>query len=164
MSALAACWALAGSGELPSKIEPFLRPENHAACRRLFELTYHRPRSTLERTLLAMPGNDLDYELLRQITDQPNASQRGLAARLGVSVGKVNYCLRALVDKGWVKAKNFRRSDNKLAYAYLLTPRGASAKLRLAHAFLAHKEHEFERLHREIAELRSAIADSRHKA
>ena len=50
-----------------------------------------------------MPENDLDYALLRQITDQPTASQRGLAARLGVSVGKVNYCLRALVDKGWVK-------------------------------------------------------------
>ena len=74
-----------------------------------------------------------------------------------VSVGKVNYCLRALVDKGWVKAKNFRRSDNKLAYAYLLTPRGASAKLRLANDFLAHKEHEFERLHREIAALRSEL-------
>ena len=93
-----------------------------------------------------MPQDDLDYELLRQITDEPAASQRGLATRLGVSVGKVNYCLRALVDKGWVKANNFRRSDNKWAYAYLLTPRGASAKLRLAHDFLAHKEREFERL------------------
>jgi MarR family transcriptional regulator, temperature-dependent positive regulator of motility len=101
-----------------------------------------------------MPENDLDYELLRQITDQPTASQRGLAARLGVSVGKVNYCLRALVDKGWVKANNFRRSDNKLAYAYLLTPRGASAKVRLAQAFLARKEQEFERLQHEITALR----------
>ena len=111
-----------------------------------------------------MPENDLDYELLRQITDEPAASQRGLAARLGVSVGKVNYCLRALVDKGWVKANNFRRSDNKWAYIYLLTPRGASAKVRLAHDFLARKEHEFERLQREIAELRSAIADGHHNA
>ena len=104
-----------------------------------------------------MAENDLDYELLRQITDEPAASQRGMAERLGVSVGKVNYCLRALVDKGWVKANNFRRSDNKWAYAYLLTPRGASAKVRLAHAFLAHKEHEFERLQREIAALRSEL-------
>ena len=104
------------------------------------------------------------YELLRQITDQPTVSQRGLAARLGVSVGKVNYCLRALVDKGWVKANNFRRSDNKLAYAYLLTPRGASAKVRLAHDFLARKEREFDRLQREIADLRSAIADNRDNA
>lgn len=104
-----------------------------------------------------MPENDLDYELLRHITDQPTASQRGLAVRLGVSVGKVNYCLRALVDKGWVKANNFRRSDNKLAYAYLLTPRGASAKVRLAREFLAHKENEFERLEREIAVLRTEL-------
>jgi MarR family transcriptional regulator, temperature-dependent positive regulator of motility len=111
-----------------------------------------------------MAENDLDYELLRQITDEPAASQRGLAQRLGVSVGKVNYCLRALVDKGWVKANNFRRSDNKWAYAYLLTPRGASAKVRLAHHFLARKESEFERLQHEIAELRSAIDDNRHGA
>ena len=113
----------------------------------------------LERTGFVMPENDLDYELLRQITDQPTASQRGLAARLGVSVGKVNYCLRALVDKGWVKANNFRRSDNKLAYAYLLTPRGASAKLQMAHHFLARKECEFDRLQREIAALRSELKD-----
>ena len=73
------------------------------------------------------------------------------------SVGKVNYCLRALVDKGWVKANKFRRSDNKLAYAYLLTPRGARAKVRLTYEFLAHKEHEFERLEREIAGLRSEL-------
>ena len=107
-----------------------------------------------------MPESDLDYELLRQITDQPAASQRGLAARLGVSVGKVNYCLRALVDKGWVKANNFRRSDNKWAYAYLLTPRGASAKVRLAQAFLARKEQEFERLQHEIVALRHELKES----
>ena len=76
-----------------------------------------------------------------------------------VSVGKVNYCLRALVDKGWVKANNFRRSDNKLAYAYLLTARGASAKVRLAGEFLEHKEHEFERLQTEIAALRNELKD-----
>ncbi len=106
-----------------------------------------------------MPDNDLDYELLRQITDEPTASQRGLAARLGVSVGKINYCLRALVDKGWVKANNFRRSDNKLAYAYLLTARGASAKVLLAREFLEHKEREFERLQTEIAALRNELND-----
>jgi len=104
-----------------------------------------------------MPESDLDYELLRQIADQPTASQRNLAARLGVSVGKVNYCLRALVEKGWVKANNFRRSDNKLAYAYLLTPRGMTAKVRLAHDFLARKEHEFQCLQNDIAALRSEL-------
>ena len=111
-----------------------------------------------------MPQDDLDYELLRQITDEPAASQRGLATRLGVSVGKVNYCMRALVDKGWVKANNFRRSDNKWAYAYLLTPRGASAKVRLAHDFLAHKEREFERLQHEIATLRRELKEHHPRA
>ena len=104
-----------------------------------------------------MPGNKLDYELLQQIATQSSASQRGLAVRLGVSVGKVNYCLRALVDKGWVKASNFRRSDHKWAYAYLLTPSGVSAKLQLTKDFLARKEHEFERLQAEITVLRSAV-------
>ena len=101
-----------------------------------------------------MPGNKLDYELLQQIATQSSASQRGLAVRLGVSVGKLNYCLRALVDKGWVKASNFRRSDNKLAYVYLLTPSGVSAKLQLTRDFLARKEHEFEQLQADISELR----------
>ena len=69
-----------------------------------------------------------------------------------------------LVDKGWIKANNLRRSDNKLAYAYLLTPRGASAKLQLAHDFLARKEHEFDRLQREIAALRSELKNKRPNA
>lgn len=109
-----------------------------------------------------MPNPNLDYELLRHLADQPAASQRGLAERLGVSVGKVNYCLRALVDKGWVKANNFRRSDNKLAYAYLLTPTGASAKLRLTRDFLARKEQEFESLQHEIAALRGELEEQGH--
>ena len=111
-----------------------------------------------------MPNTDLDYELLRQIFDQPAPSQRSLAARLGVSVGKVNYCLRALVDRGWVKANNFRRSDNKWAYVYLLTARGASAKVRLTREFLARKEQDFERLEHEIAALRSELGDDRPNA
>jgi EPS-associated MarR family transcriptional regulator len=104
-----------------------------------------------------MPQEDLHYELLRQLTKEPAATQRSLASRLDVSVGKVNYCIRALVDKGWVKAKNFRRSDNKWAYTYLLTPSGAVAKLRLARNFLARKEQEFETLQREITALRDEL-------
>lgn len=99
------------------------------------------------------PEDDMDYELLRQLNREPTASQRNLAARLGVSVGKVNYCLRALVDKGWVKANNFRRSDNKLAYAYLLTPAGIEAKAQLTRSFLKRKLSEFERLQTEIEQL-----------
>jgi MarR family transcriptional regulator, temperature-dependent positive regulator of motility len=99
-------------------------------------------------------SDDLQYELLRQLTRDPAASQRSLAARHGVSVGKMNYCLRALVHKGLVKANNFRRSDNKLAYAYVLTPAGIEEKAALARAFLKRKVGEFEQIQREIDELR----------
>ncbi|HWJ96049.1 MAG TPA: MarR family EPS-associated transcriptional regulator [Telluria sp.] len=101
--------------------------------------------------------HDLDYQLLRQIAEQESTNQRDLAQRMGVSVGKVNYCLRAVIDRGWVKVNNFRRADNKWAYAYLLTPKGASAKVRLARAFLARKEQEFEQLQCEIRTLREEI-------
>jgi len=103
------------------------------------------------------PEDNMGYELLRQIDQEPAASQRNLAASLGVSVGKVNYCLRALVDKGWVKANNFRSSQNKLAYAYLLTPPGVTAKAKLASAFLARKEAEYKALHGEIEALRCEL-------
>ena len=109
-----------------------------------------------------MPQRDLDYELLCRLTSQPEATQRSLAANLGVSVGKVNYCLRALIEKGCVKANNFRRSDNKRAYVYLLTPEGVSAKARLAQAFLARKELEYEQLQREIAALRNDLRTEGH--
>ena len=107
-----------------------------------------------------MPQEDLDLELLRQLNAQPAASQRKLAKNLGVSVGKINYCLRALVDRGWVKANNFRRSDNKCAYAYLLTPSGLSAKLRLTSQFLRCKEREFEELQSQISALRTELSTS----
>ena len=101
-----------------------------------------------------MPPQDLPYHLLCQLIHEPAASQRGLADRLGVSLGKLNYCLRALVDKGLVKANNFRRSDNKLAYAYVLTPAGLEEKRRLTQAFLQRKLTEFEVLQQEIEVLR----------
>jgi EPS-associated MarR family transcriptional regulator len=107
---------------------------------------------------LFMPQEDFDLELLRQINAEPAASQRNLAARLGVSLGKLNYCLRALVDRGWVKANNFRRNDHKLAYAYYLTPRGMAAKLQLTAAFLRRKEREFEALQTELQALRRELA------
>jgi EPS-associated MarR family transcriptional regulator len=99
----------------------------------------------------------LSYQLLRVIDSQGGGNQRELARRVGVSVGKVNYCLRALVDRGWVKVNNFRRSDNKWAYAYLLTPSGVSAKAKLAKAFLGRKEREFAQLQSEIADLRQEV-------
>lgn len=99
------------------------------------------------------PPQDLHYYLLRQLTNEPAASQRSLAERFGVSLGKVNYCLHALIDKGLVKANNFRRSDNKLAYAYVLTPKGIEEKSRLTQAFLRRKLDEFEALSQEIKAL-----------
>ncbi|MES2911984.1 MAG: MarR family EPS-associated transcriptional regulator [Pseudomonadota bacterium] len=101
-----------------------------------------------------MAPQDLPYYLLCELTDEPSASQRGLAERFGVSLGKVNYCLRALVDKGLVKANNFRRSDNKLAYSYVLTAAGLEEKSVLTKAFLQRKLAEFELLQKEIEALR----------
>ena len=101
---------------------------------------------------------ELDYQLLQALDHEPAASQRSLAVRLGVSVGKVNFCLRALVDKGWVKAQNFRRSDNKWAYAYLLTPHGVGARVQLTRDFLARKEREYEALARQIHALKDELA------
>jgi EPS-associated MarR family transcriptional regulator len=101
-----------------------------------------------------MSSQDLPYHLLRHLTNEPAASQRSLAMNLGVSLGKVNFCLRALVDKGWVKANNFRRSDNRLAYAYVLTPAGMDEKGRLTRHFLQCKLDEFEVLQQEIETLR----------
>lgn len=104
-----------------------------------------------------MSDPDLDYQLLRHIADTPTTSQRGLAYTLGVSVGKINFCMQALVSKGWVKINNFRRSDNKLAYAYLLTPGGVVAKAAMTREFLERKEQEFETLQQEIQRLRSEL-------
>ncbi len=94
------------------------------------------------------------YSLLKNLEDNPALSQRDLAKRLGVSLGKVNFCLNALVAKGCLKVKNFRNSDNKLAYAYLLTPQGIEEKARLTVAFLKYKTQEYERLRAEIEDLK----------
>lgn len=101
--------------------------------------------------------NELDYALLRQLESRTDSNQRDLAKRLGVSVGRVNFCMRAVIDRGWVKVNNFRRADNKLAYAYLLTPSGAAAKMCMARKFLAIKEREFEELQRQIDALRNEV-------
>lgn len=101
------------------------------------------------------PQEAAHLRLLRLIEDRPEISQRELARELGVSVGKTHYLLRALLQKGFVKMSNFRRSDNKLAYAYVLTPDGITARIDLARNFLHYKEAEYEALSREIAELRA---------
>lgn len=80
-------------------------------------------------------------------------SQRELSSRLGVSLGKVNFCLKALVDKGCLKVNNFRNSNNKMAYAYLLTPQGMEEKTRMTLEFLRYKMQEYDRLRIEIEAL-----------
>lgn len=99
--------------------------------------------------------------VLKFLQANPNLSQRELAEAMGVSLGKANYCLKALVEKGFVKLGNFSRSQNKRAYAYLLTPAGIEEKTRIVLAFLKRKEAEFEAIHREIQQLRAELpADS----
>lgn len=94
------------------------------------------------------------YSLLKMLEENPGLSQRDLAKRLGVSLGKVNYCLNALVEKGSLKINNFRNNENKLAYAYLLTPHGVEQKARMTIEFLQIKVREYERLRMEIEELK----------
>jgi EPS-associated MarR family transcriptional regulator len=99
-------------------------------------------------------------QVLRLLTARPDMSQRELSKALGLSLGKTHYVLHALLDKGLIKARNFRRSDNKLAYAYLLTPTGAREKLHMTRAFLLRKEVEFKELQTTISALRAEIDKS----
>ena len=110
------------------------------------------PRSISER--IDMLDETTHYSLLKLLEENPGLSQRELAKRLGISLGKVNFCLNALVTKGNLKINNFRNSENKMAYAYLLTPRGVEEKARITVRFLKMKVVEYERLKNEIAELR----------
>jgi len=100
-----------------------------------------------------MPNTAFNYRLLKLINERPEISQRELATELGLSLGKVNYCLKAFISKGIVKVNNFRRNDNKLAYAYLLTPRGIEEKARITARFFRRVEAEYEALKQEMAQL-----------
>ena len=94
---------------------------------------------------------------LRLLEQNPEMTQRELAEALGVSVGAANYCLKALVDKGWVKFENFQKNPNKLGYLYLLTPMGISAKAQLTASFLRRKMAEYEALRAEIDQLQAEV-------
>jgi EPS-associated MarR family transcriptional regulator len=104
------------------------------------------------------PREQAQLQILNIVTTEPDIKQRQLAARLGVSLGKTNYLLKALLEKGLIKAGNFRRNDNKLSYLYLLTPEGAAAKLHLTRSYLARKEAEYLALKSEIESMRTALA------
>lgn len=100
---------------------------------------------------------EVRYKLLRLLHANPNLSQRDVARALGISLGKVNYCISALVGKGWIKASNFKNSRNKAAYIYLLTPRGFDERARVTARFLRTKMQEYEALESEIRQLRSEV-------
>jgi len=109
-----------------------------------------------------VPGTSLNeelrYRILRLLAERPDVNQRDLALALGLSLGKTNYCVRALIAQGWVKVENFRHSQHKLGYAYALTPSGLRAKARATLQFLQRKQQEYLRLEREIEELRGEAA------
>ena len=108
-----------------------------------------------------MSDDTTSYGLLKTLEDNPSLSQRDLAKRLDISLGKVNFCLNALIAKGCLKVNNFRNSDNKLAYAYLLTPHGIEEKARMTVAFLKYKTQEYERLRAEIEDLKHEVEQKR---
>ncbi|HSH72686.1 MAG TPA: MarR family EPS-associated transcriptional regulator [Methylophilaceae bacterium] len=101
-----------------------------------------------------MLTDEYRYKILKLVETNPEVSQRELASQLGISLGKANFCLKALIDVGLLKVTNFRNSKNKLAYMYLLTPSGIEAKTSITMRFLKHKVHEYENLQLEIEELR----------
>jgi EPS-associated MarR family transcriptional regulator len=103
-------------------------------------------------------NEELRYRILRLLADRPEVNQRELAQQLGLSLGKTNYCLRALIEAGWIKVANFRHSDHKLGYMYVLTPSGLRARARATVDFLQRKQDEYARLEREIEDLRREAA------
>jgi EPS-associated MarR family transcriptional regulator len=103
-------------------------------------------------------NDETRYRILKMLQADPQASQRRIADELGISLGRVNYCLQALIRKGLIKANNFRNSSNKRAYLYLLTPRGIEEKTRVTARFLKVKMDEFQILKRELEELEREAA------
>ena len=103
------------------------------------------------------PNHEIHLKVLRKIEGNPEITQRELAQQLGVSLGKVNYCLKALIDRGWVKANNFKNSNHKSAYAYQLTPSGFEGKAKITVRFLKQRMRDYKHLKREIADLEAEI-------
>jgi EPS-associated MarR family transcriptional regulator len=112
-------------------------------------------------TRYSVDAEAAELAVLRLLESDPTLSQRDLSRELGLSLGKTHYLLRALLDKGAVKVSNFRRSDNKAAYMYLLTPAGVRKRASMTRAFLARKEAEYEALERTITQLRSELNQAR---
>ena len=108
----------------------------------------------------AQQTEDLHFRVLKLLQDKPDISQRDLAAQLGISHGKMNYCLNALMEKGLVKLHNFSNSQHRWRYAYVLTPTGLAEKAALTGRFLKRKIAEYEALRAEIEALKSDLPDN----
>ena len=106
--------------------------------------------SIIERIFLKMNDKKDHFEVLRKINKKPNYSQRKLAKELGFSLGKLNYCLKALQEKGLVKVQNFKKNPEKLNYAYVLTPKGIAEKTKLTISFMKRKMKEYDELKKEM--------------
>ncbi|WP_417447170.1 MarR family EPS-associated transcriptional regulator [Kangiella sp.] len=104
-----------------------------------------------------MLTDEYRYKILKELQQDPNISQRELAKRLDISLGKANFCLKALIEKGLVKADNFKNNANKIGYLYLLTPKGIEEKVTLTHRFLQRKLKEHQELEKEIEQLRQEV-------
>ena len=104
-----------------------------------------------------MSNQELEYKTLKALEQHQQMTQRQLSKELGVSLGKAHYVLKALVEVGWIKLENFQRSDNKLGYAYLLTPAGVLEKAKITRRFLLRKQQEFAQLKREIEQLQTEV-------
>ncbi len=107
-------------------------------------------------------AEDVRFRVLRLLEENPTASQREIAKALGISLGGVNYCLNALVEKGFVKMRNFQEAEDKRKYMYLLTPKGVAEKAALTGRFLARKMREYEALKAEIEAVRAEM-ETRHE-
>jgi EPS-associated MarR family transcriptional regulator len=113
----------------------------------------------MPQTFSTKPDGDEILRLLREIKKSPELTQRELSHKLGISLGKVNFLLNALIRKGFVKAHNFKNSHNKKAYLYILTPHGVEEKAKVTYRFLKRKLEEYERLESEIQELKKEVQD-----
>ena len=103
-----------------------------------------------------MPNQQSKYQLLKSLEQDANLTQRQLSEELGISLGKVNYCLKSLIQKGFVKINNFKNSNHKLQYSYLLTPKGIEEKAKLTIEFLKLKTEEYNALKEEVERIKNA--------
>jgi EPS-associated MarR family transcriptional regulator len=131
------------------------------AC--LKQIQTHTVQKKLVNFMASRQANlqeDTYFRVMRILEENPDLTQRELAEKLGISVGGLNYCLKALMEKGLVKMKNFANSKNKFGYVYVLTPTGIAEKATITHRFLRRKMNEYEALKAEIEALRSEVEKS----